>query len=202
LQVVESLIAQRGIPRDQLSRERLRLRDAVSRKIKEHREKAMRAAYQEMVFGDSAIAIEVSPKCAFDFDTKIYPVRDVYAGVYEFKKHFHRAIGTMNDEEAQCAFELDRRPKVKYWVRNLERQPVYSFSLQTPTDRFYPDFVALLEDGRTLVVEYKGSHLLTSQDTKEKQAIGEMWEMNSKGKCVFLMVSKEDFQSRLRSVAG
>ena len=35
------------------------------------------------------------------------------------------------------------------------RQP-NSFWLQTSSDKFYPDFVALLNDGRVLVVEYKG----------------------------------------------
>ena len=28
--------------------------------------------------------------------------------------------------------------------------------MAVPTDRFYPDFVAMLQDGRSLVVEYKG----------------------------------------------
>src|SRR2546422_6508067 len=45
------------------------------------------------------------------------------------------------------------RSKVKYWVRNLERRPYWSFSLPTPTDRFYPDFVALLKDGHEIGIE-------------------------------------------------
>jgi type III restriction enzyme len=42
------------------------------------------------------------------------------------------------------------------WVRNIEGRPRHSFWLQTPTDRFYPDFICELKDGRFLVVEYKG----------------------------------------------
>ena len=51
---------------------------------------------------------------------------------------------------------LDSLSGVKYWVRNVSRHPD-SFWLPTATDRFHPDFVALLNDGRYLVVEYKGA---------------------------------------------
>jgi len=44
---------------------------------------------------------------------------------------------------------------VKFWVRNLVRSD-FAFWLSTSSDRFYPDFVAQLKDGRFLVAEYKG----------------------------------------------
>ena len=50
------------------------------------------------------------------------------------------------------------------------------FWLQTATVRFYPDFVAELEDGRYLVVAYKGADRGDSGDTAEKEAIGGVWE--------------------------
>lgn len=78
---------------------------------------------------------------------------------------------------------------MKFWVRNLERQPVASFWLPTSTDRFYPDFVAQLNDGRILVVEYKGAHLFNGDDAKEKRTIGEVWAAASKGRCRFVMVT-------------
>ena len=57
---------------------------------------------------------------------------------------------------------------------------------------FYPDFVALLKDGRVLVVEYKGEHLVTNEDSKNKDAIGQLWEKSSNGKCLFVMATKKD----------
>jgi type III restriction enzyme len=105
----------------------------------------------------------------------------------------------MNDEEAECAAIIDSMPEVEYWVRNLERDR-FSFWLPTPTDKFYPDFVALLKDGRYLVVEYKGKGYLDSDDTREKRLIGELWEGRSKGKCLFRIVSKHDIESTLRSL--
>jgi type III restriction enzyme len=72
-------------------------------------------------------------------------------------------------------------------VRNVERDDRFSFWLPTATDYFYPDFVAELLDGRVLVVEYKGAHLLHDPDTREKDQIGRQWEASSGGKCLFLM---------------
>lgn len=48
---------------------------------------------------------------------------------------------------------LSRTPQgVKAWVRNTQRQPHY-FWLQMSSDKFDPDFLALLNDGRVLVIE-------------------------------------------------
>lgn len=88
---------------------------------------------------------------------------------------------------------LDSLPQVKYWVRNLERRPSHSFWLQTSTDKFYPDFVCLLNDGRYLVVEYKGEDRWSNEDSKEKRDIGEVWEARSEGKCLFVMPKGRDF---------
>jgi type III restriction enzyme len=63
-------------------------------------------------------------------------------------------------------------------------------------DRFYPDFVAGLQDGCILVIEYKGEHLADTQDTKEKRNIGQLWAEKSGGKGLFLMAEKRDAQGR------
>lgn len=91
---------------------------------------------------------------------------------------------------------LHGRIAVEFWVRNLERDQ-YAFWLQTSTDKFYPDFVAKLKDGRFLAVEYKGSHLETSADTEEKDAIGQLWAARSKGQCAFLLATKKNLQESL-----
>ncbi len=89
----------------------------------------------------------------------------------------------------RCAQALDSLPGVRYWIRNVARDPA-SFSLPVVAGRFYPDFVALLDDGRLLVVEYKGVHLADGPDTAEKRTIGELRERESGGKCLFVMAEK------------
>lgn len=80
----------------------------------------------------------------------------------------------------------------KTWVRNTSQQP-HSFWLQTASDKFYPDFVALLCDGRVLVVEYKGAYLATADDAKDKRLIGELWADRSNGRALFLMIENKEF---------
>lgn len=136
------------------------------------------------------------------FDPSVYPARWTFAGRYTFKKHFYPIPGELKpgirSEETACAIEIDQLDEVRFWVRNLERQPT-SFWLPTSSDRFYPDFVVQLSDGRVLVVEYKGAGFLTNEDTKEKRTIGEVWAAASGGKCLFALVT--DAQSAGKSMA-
>jgi len=79
-------------------------------------------------------------------------------------------------------------------VRNVERKPS-SFSLQTATDRFYPEFICKLDDGRILAVEYKNSRDYDLPDNEEKRRLGELWEMRSGGKCLFIMPRGKEFEA-------
>jgi type III restriction enzyme len=90
-------------------------------------------------------------------------------------------------------------PEVVYWVRNLPRRNT-SFRLQTSKDWFYPDFICQREDGRILVVEYKGEYLYSAEDAEEKRAIGEVWASRSHGHCLFVMPTGNDFQSILEAI--
>jgi type III restriction enzyme len=121
----------------------------------------------------------------------------VYQGPIRFNKHYYELPADRDKEEAQCAAFIDSLPEVEFWVRNLERDQ-YAFWLQTSTDKFYPDFVAKLKDGRFLVVEYKGGHLESTEDTTEKETIGQLWEARSKGLCAFRLATKKDMCEVIR----
>ena len=83
-----------------------------------------------------------------------------------------------------------------YWIRNLSREPEFSFWLQTSTDKFYPDFVCKLKDGRILVVEYKNTKdYEDSADASEKRRLGELWAEKSDGKCLFVMTRGMEWTS-------
>ncbi len=201
--MVEALIRERGFSLEQLVTYRFRLRDVAKEKINAHRNAAFREAYQQMLLPGAATPLEASPdpKVCFTFPMNAYPALRLYSGPIHFSKHYYDNKSDMNDEEAACAAIIDSLPQVEYWVRNLERDS-YSFWLPTPTDKFYPDFVAKLLDGRYVVVEYKGAFWSDSADTREKQAIGELWAARSAGLCRFLVVGKADMETALRSVAG
>jgi hypothetical protein len=54
-------------------------------------------------------------------------------------------------------------------------------------------FVCKLKDGRFLVVEYKTENTWSSDDSKEKRALGELWSKRSSGACLFVMPKGLDF---------
>jgi type III restriction enzyme len=95
-------------------------------------------------------------------------------------------------EEFDCAVHIDSHSKVKRWMRNIDRRPQHSFWLQTSTDRFYPDFIAEIGEGKWLVVEYKGKDRWSDDDSGEKRRLGELWEERSGGTCAFVMPKGPD----------
>lgn len=191
---VKNLLARDDIDMPKLVRGRFVLEKILQHKISFYRKAAYSKGYQSCMFGDKAITT-ISPEFRFSFAlNNNYPSSINYEGKFGFSKHYYSRIGMMNDEEAECAFAIDQNPNVKFWVRNLERQPKYSFWLPTSTDKFYPDFLVQLNDGRILVVEYKGSQFVGSDDVEEKELIGRVWA--EKLGNLFLMAWKKNHEGK------
>lgn len=197
---VRGLMVKYGIESvDALAVDRFRLRDEIEIAIARHREAERKAAFRQYLLPGSALI--VSDERAIDFRTISYEPSWNYEGAFQFRKHyFGPRPGELNEkteagkltEEFQCAQFIDAMPEVRFWIRNLARKPT-SFRLQTASDWFYPDFVCQSADGRALVVEYKGEHLLA--DAEGKRAVGAVWAGRSGGRCLFVMPSRGEFSS-------
>ena len=189
------LINTRGLHVSALMRCKFILARKIRDKIDAIRRKERSSVYQARLFEPGAKP-EISFKTAFVFRDGMYQGERRHRGRWQPSKHFlgSHAVpafdGADDGEEVQCARTLDTLPEVKFWIRNMARHPA-SFWLPTATDKFYPDFVAQLEDGRLLVVEYKGAHIADSSDTAEKRTIGELWQRTSNGKGVFVVVEQK-----------
>lgn len=185
-------IARKGLTLTYAARHMNRLADAVRGRLRTLLDGSRRTTFQQLLF-DGAPKGQLSDRFEFRFDPQQYPARFFYDGRFRFRKHFYPRPGELDSddrtEETACAIEMEGLPAVKCWVRNLERQPSWSFWLPTSSDRFYPDFVAELVDGRLLVVEYKGAHLYFGPDSQEKRDIGAAWALASGGRCRFAMVT-------------
>lgn len=186
----------RGLPVSALVRGRFLLIKVFQDKIRKFRKDAFEKGYQQTLFGADA-KVETSFEYNFRFGRDTYAPHWSYTGSYKFSKHYYDRVGELKSkgEEYECAKAIDMHPAVKHWVRNLERRD-NSFWLPTSSDKFYPDFVAELMDGRTLVIEYKGEAYATNDDSKEKISIGQLWEEKSNGKALFLFALKSDAQGR------
>ncbi|MCM2303595.1 MAG: DEAD/DEAH box helicase family protein [Elusimicrobia bacterium] len=181
---VRGVMTSLGLTAADISRDRFRLREAIEKRIGEHREFERGKAFQTYLSG---VNLAVDESRAADFRTMMYEPSSLYEGAYKFKKHYFPRVGELEErtrEEFACAQFLDDLPEVEYWVRNLARKPG-SFRLLTPEGWFYPDFVCRLKDGRALVVEYKGAHLW--ETAAPKRAVGAAWAERSGGKGVFVM---------------
>lgn len=189
--VIDGLMA-RGMTVTELGRHLNLLADAAAKRIKALVLGGHLLAFQASLLDGPAKAC-LSNHHEFKFDPTRYPARWFFNGRYNFQKHFYPLPGELKDdiqtEETACAAEIDGIEQVVSWVRNLEGQAETSFWLPTSSDRFYPDFVGELRDGRILVVEYKGAHLMTGEDAEEKNDIGKVWAAASGGRCVFVMAT-------------
>mgnify|MGYP001267643310 CR=1 FL=1 len=185
----------KGVELTQVARHVNAFADACARRIAVLWKSNRGAAFHRNLFSESARP-SLSEHYRFAFDPAVYPARWSFGGRWTFAKHFYPLPGELDDdvrgEETACAITIDGMPEVRFWVRNLERQPVSSFWLPTSTDRFYPDFVLQLNDGRIAVIEYKGADRWSGDDSKEKRDIGSVWAAASGGNCRFAMVTSPD----------
>ena len=199
--------SQSRFPLGRLVKERFELRRKIEARMKALRHAARLCGFQRTLFGaDSQTKVRVGGGYVFTYDPDTYPCRSACPRSKEFVKHYYEQVGELDDEqnreEFRCAQIIDGLAGVECWVRNLERQPVHSFWLQTSTDKFYPDFVCKLKNGKVLVVEYKGLHLATTDDTKEKERLGNLWADRSDGQCLFLLVKGPEELSRISESVG
>ncbi len=187
---IEAVIAA-GIDLPVLARNKYDLRKAIGTLINDLRGEREVGQYNAL-FATNTAEFAVSADLSIIFDEQTYAPNQPYAGGTKFAKHYTRLVGDLlpSGEEFDCALYLDRHDKVRYWIRNIDRKKS-AFWLQLPHDKFYPDFVAMLTDGRILVVEYKGGHLYDAEVVKRQ--IGGVWAEASGGHCLFCMPTNRDY---------
>jgi type III restriction enzyme len=121
---------------------------------------------------------------------------------HEFKKHKYQYVDKLDStEEYQVAKYIDELDGVATWIKNIPKNAMHSFWLQTAKNKFYPDFIIRLENGKTVVAEYKGEDRKSNDDTKRKEEIGNFWASRSDD-LEFLMLYKDDYKEKLASVLG
>jgi len=167
--------------------------------IAKHRDTREATAFEKALFPQSGLDFETSSDVELVFDENRYGYNQPYKGGTDFNKHLFRVVGDLDakGEEHECAVYINRHSNVKAWVRNTVRQP-NSFWLQTSSDKFYPDFVALLTDGRVAVVEYKGADRW--KDADQDRLIGNLWADRSNGQCIFVMLTNREFGAIDRAI--
>ena len=189
--IISDLVNRPELTLTALVRNKFPVSRAIRDLIAKCRKEAQTDGYQKVLFSSKA-KIDISADFIYEFSPSHYPAKaPFYNGSYKFEKHYYgnNRIEDMKakGEEFECARAIDTLDEVKYWIRNLVRRDKGSFWLPLAHGKFYPDFIVELNDGRMLVVEYKGDAYATNDDSKEKNLVGELWANSGGDNALFLM---------------
>jgi type III restriction enzyme len=186
--LVGKLIDEREFNAQTLTAHRHRLSKAIEAKIRLLGREAKRHALEELLFSDDS-TVYVDAAASHLFSPYKYPYTYPYEGL-PLPRHYYPRIGNLQSrgEEYDCARVIAHLKGIRFWVRNISREPEASFWIQTSTDKFYPDFVCKLTNGKNLVIEYKAASYGDKVDTDEKERLGQLWAVRSNGTCLFLMI--------------
>jgi type III restriction enzyme len=201
--VIGKLIDDRKISAESLTAHRHRLAKSVAEKIKTLRQEARRRALEELLCTEASSPVFVNGAATHRYDPNKYPYTTRYTGL-ALPKHYYEVIGDLKNEgeKYDCSRAIAHLDGIDSWVINLEGGPESSFWIQTSSDKFYPDFVCKLKNGKFLVVEYKGAFLAENADSREKERLGQLWEAQSLGQCIFRMIKGPDQLSKISEAVG
>ncbi len=197
--LVDHLTGERGIAIPILVRKRHELADLIYHRILDHGRQQVRKAAHNLFGSKGQRRLETTAKMSFELPEDRYMPYGAYAGAFQYRKHAFDKIGKMGDEESHCAKKLDDHANVKRWIRNLESESAGGYSLPLSPGRFFPDFLAELNDGRLAIVEYKGDRDKLPEE-QHKKAVGELWAARSAGTCVFAWVVDRDWATVERTL--
>jgi len=189
-EVVDKLLARHNL--SELSVHRYQIKEVIERKINEIVDELTGKRFNELlkkqllichgeqfVFSDTISLLRIS--------------RD------NFGKHLYEKAGEMNKEELDFAIRLDTLENIYWWFRNPE---IGGFYIQGwKKQKFYPDFIAKTKRGNYFILEYKGEHLIGSEDSDYKEAIGKEWEKLSGKNHYFRWVERNNIDSIIGEIS-
>ena len=106
-------------------------------------------------------------------------------------KSLYVAEQTMNPFERRVVEKVSSMPNIKWWHRNIE---LHEFCINGFINH-YPDFIVMTNSGFIVMIEAKGEHLTSNDDSREKAELGKIWQAQAGGKFRYYMVSEDEIAS-------
>lgn len=106
-------------------------------------------------------------------------------------KSLYRSEQAVNGFELKVIEKVSSLPNIKWWHRNMDR---LEFCINGYLNH-YPDFIVMTNSGKIVMVETKGEHLTSNDDSREKAELGKIWQAQSGSKFRYYMVSENDIAS-------
>ncbi len=189
---VKHYVHEQGIPFEQIAQHQAEVVLAIETRLSTLHDEAAVHSFKQLIL-DGSWPLALDPSRVFHFSGYPVAAHKRYDGKHRFVKHHFPVIADLKSkgEEFLCAQAIDAHPRVRKWVRNIDSDLDAGFSLPTSRQNFYPDFVCELDDGRVLLVEYKGGHIEGMAKEVEKRQVGELWAKASAGRCLFVSITKQ-----------
>ncbi len=188
--VIDKLIARHSL--SELSSHHYQIKESIERKIdgivdkltaekfgELVKKQLLTSSGERLVFGDSISLLNVSPD--------------------NFGKHLYEKAAKMNQEELDLAGKLDTLENVYWWFRNPEMSGFYIQGWKK--QKFYPDFIVKTKNGNYIVLEYKGEHLVGSEDSDYKEAVGKEWKKLSEKGYFFRWAEKNNVENLISEIS-
>ncbi len=177
---------------DKLGAHRYQIKEAIENKIDEIVDGLTEKKFGELIKKQ----LITSSGEGFVFDDSINLLQ---VSSENFDKHLYEKAGKMNKEELDFAGKLNILENIHWWFRNLEMS---GFHIQGwKKQKFYPDFIAKTKKGNYIVIEYKGEHLIGSDDSDYKEAIGMEWERLAGNNYHFKWAEKKDIDNLIGEIS-
>ena len=106
-------------------------------------------------------------------------------------KSLYLAEETMNTFERNVIEKVSSMSNVKWWHRNIDRR---EFCINGFINH-YPDFIVMTNSGKVVMIETKGEHLTSNDDSRDKAELGKIWQAQAGAKYRYYMVSQEPVAS-------
>ena len=188
--IIDNLLIKYSL--SELSTHQYQIKESVERKINEIIDNITERKFNELVKKQLLVS---SGEC-FKFGENINLLQ---VAPDNFNKHLYEKAGKMNKEELDFISKLDLMENINWWFRNPE---VNGFYIQGwRKQKFYPDFIAKTKNGNYFVLEYKGEHLIGSEDSDYKKAIGKNWERLSEKNYHFEWIEKNNINVILNKIS-
>lgn len=120
---------------------------------------------------------------SFQFKKEIAPGNTIDM----LSKSLYTSEQSINGFELKVIDKIVALPTVKWWHRNMDR---IEFCINGFLNH-YPDFIVMMNSGKVVMVETKGGHLVTNDDSREKAELGKIWHAQAGAQYRYYMVSEE-----------
>ena len=104
---------------------------------------------------------------------------------------------SMNTFERRVIEKVSSIPNVKWWHRNIDRHEFYINGFIN----HYPDFMVMTNSGFVVMIETKGEHLTSNDNSREKAELGKIWQSQAGNKFRYYMVSENEIASNPNAIS-